>query len=122
MALSLSKPYMKREETACGPLADVSFCISCSKSLLTITSHLTVFHLDVVYGAGPVMSNSVLRSITRGYAMAAPPAAKQPVSMGIAAGGSITQQIDKDSQDPEIYDFKAGKRIYIHFINAGAWK
>lgn len=42
--------------------------------------------------------------------------------MGIAAGGSITQQIDKDPQDPNVYDYEAGKRIYIHFVNAGAWK
>lgn len=55
--------------------------------------------------------------------MPAPAAmAKKAAVMGIGAGGSIDQQIDKDPQDPEIYDFDAGKRIYIHFINAGAWK
>lgn len=42
--------------------------------------------------------------------------------MGIGAGGSITQQIDRDPQNPKIYDLQAGKRIYIHFINAGAWR
>lgn len=51
-----------------------------------------------------------------------PAAAPQKAVMGIGAGGSITQQIDKDPRDPEIYDFEAGKRICIHFINAGAWK
>lgn len=82
-----------------------------------------------VYGAGPVMAggmsvgmNMVDQIATRGYSMPPGLAAKPNVSIGIAAGGSITQQINKDAQSPEIYDYNAGKRIYIHFINAGAWK
>lgn len=59
---------------------------------------------------------------TRGYSMPPGMAAKPNVSIGIAAGGSISQQINKDAKSPDIYDFSAGKRIYIHFINAGAWK
>lgn len=60
--------------------------------------------------------------VMRGYSMPPSAALPKPAVLGIGAGGSITQQIDKDPQDPIVYDFDAGKRIYIHFINAGAWK
>jgi hypothetical protein len=43
-------------------------------------------------------------------------------SMGIAAGGQIEQEIYKDFHGPDCYAYEHGQRIYVHAINAAAWK
>lgn len=42
--------------------------------------------------------------------------------MGIAAGGKIKQKVYADDNDPNIYDYDHGARVYVHAINAMAWK
>lgn len=75
--------------------------------------------------AGVVLFGSRPQNAGKGVELGGKPSsstASAATVFGIAAGGSISQQINKDTQDISVYDFDAGRRIYIHLINACAWK